>query len=847
MSDLWPLLTGEPLDGDTVIHRQLRPAGCAVPVDRTDMESAAREVIGLCNSWGGSAMPLIPVTPRTAIDRRWHRVLLQSNVDGIAKTELLDEEERAKFSDIQGGDYRQLLLHILIDLDTPRPTVQTCRGVPTDNVWYLAYLALFGDLPVDPDPMNTWNELRRDLTYQDVVTVRGVQTEIGAAGLAGLIRDRTAVSAVDLTRSKLSVGVPAATNRGLLPESSRFEWDDDRISRRYGPNVIVVYQPNSVEDLALIWNLRARFAHPNGLPLAIPMTDTIGQDIATLKQTGVEHYFGGGHNVALTSFSVTPGDLEAVAKQYHFAVVDPWKLLGPIGGYCIPSTETAHFTAGSATIPDFTATDTEALGLSLLGSHQGTWMRLKATVDDDPLPLSRTMRRPYLYGELTYLDGPITSGGHLKQTTRITQPSSMEVLSALATDANLVAVQSSPGKAAEHLIRAAEDRLSMLAAPGVVAAISELTRGRHVSLVKRRLNKFLNQDDLDESSDRYQILFDRLDRAVGAPDVDEAGYLTFNQLKVLLRMSQAGAERWLQWATASGLILRGVEAKCDRCGHKQWRLLIEVIPTLICHGCANPIENAHGPNRIEYRYRVSELLLRAMSDDVLPSVLAIRYIASVMGGRRGMVFGAYPGIEFRHEGSSVVDAEVDVLAVLRTGGLIVGECKTNARGLTSGELTKLWKAADQIGARATFAATLDSSRSCDPLWQVKADPNGRPHFALTAEHLFDLQIRGSSANEDLFEWRDEYRVRRGQTEPLGSAAIDEAFSRFAEGTSTDRQQLRRAPWMTPKFIDPTRLPVASDAPGDGLPIEEAPSGEAARNAPTETATDIVEPIPDVPL
>jgi hypothetical protein len=679
-------------------------------------------------------------------------------------------------------------------------------------------------LPVNPDQsINSWDDLRRDLTYENVVTVQGVETEIGAAGLVALIRDRSIISAVDMTQSKLSVGVPAVTNRGLLPETSRFEWDNDRISRCYGPNAIVVYQPGSVEDLALIWNLRARFAHPNGLPLAIPMTDTVGQDIATLKDANVEHYFGGGHNVALTSFSVAPTDLEAVAKQHRFDVVDPWKLLGPIGGYCVASTETAHFAAGSATIPDFTATDTEALGLPLLGSRQGTFMRLKAAVADDPLPLSRTMRRPYLRGELRYLDGPVTSGGHLNQTTRITQPSGMEVLAALATDANLVAVQSSPGKAAEHLIRAAEDRLSMLAAPGVAAAITELTRGRHVSLVKRRLNRFLNQDDLDESSDRYQILLDRLDRAVGTTDVDEAGYLTFNQLKVLLRMSQAGAERWLQWATASGLILRGVEAKCDRCGHKQWRLLIEVIPTLICHGCANPIENAHGPNHIEYRYRASELLLRAMGDDVLPSVLAIRYIASIMGGQRGMVFGAYPGIEFRQEASSVVDAEVDVLAVLRTGGLIVGECKTNARGLTSGELAKLWKAADQVGARATFAATLDSARNCDPLWRVKADPNGRPHFALTAEHLFDLQVSGPGVNEDLFEWRDDYRVPRGQEEPLGSAAIDEAFSRFAEGTSTDHRQLRRAPWMTPKFIDPTRLPAASDTLDDGIPTEEAPS------------------------
>ena len=803
---MWPLLTDEPLDGDAVVHRQLRPAGCAVPIDRADLTSAARAVVDLCSSWGGSAMPLIPVTPGSPIDSRWHRMLLQSNIDGVAKTDLIDDHERSRFSDIQGGDFRQLLLRILVDLDDPKPTVQTCRGVPVDHDWYLAYLSMFGDLPVHPNSMNTWNELPRDLTYQDVVTIKSVEGELGALGLASLIRASSAVSAVDLTRSKLSVGLSAATNRGLLPEGSRFEWDDDRTSRRYGPNVIVVYRPGSVEDLALIWNVRARFAHPHGLPLAIPMTDTIDEDIATFRRAGVEHHFGGGHHVALTSFSVDATDLEAVARRSRLDVVDPWKLLGPVGGYCVPSSETTHFTAGSATIPDFTSTDVEALGLSLLGSRQGSWMRLKTTVADDPLPLSATMRRPHYYGELNYLDGPITSGGHLNQTTHITQPSAREVLAALAADASLVATESAPGRAAEYLIRAAAPDLSMLAAPGVVAAINELTRGRHVSLVKRRLNQFLDQDDLEESTDRYQALLQRLDEAVGAPDAAEAGCLTFNQLKVLLRMSLPAAQRWLQWATASGLVLRGVEANCDRCGHRQWRPFVEIVPTLICHGCGEPIRNAYGFSHIEYRYRASESLLRAMSHDVLPSVLAIRYIAAVMGGRGGMVFGAYPGVEFRRDAASRVEAEVDVLAVLRTGGLIIGECKANARGLTSAELDKLWKAADQVGARATFAATLDAAQACGPLWREQAAPNGRPHFALTAEHLFDLQMDRFASQGDLFEWRDGPPEARRPGEAAGWEAVDQAFSRRTEGSVTDYARLRRAPWMSPEFIDPMRLP-----------------------------------------
>ena len=817
MPDLWPLLTGEALNGDTVIHRQLRPAGCAIAVNRNDFESATGAIIGLCNSWCGGAMPLVPVVPQAPIDSRWRRILLQSSIDGIAKTDLLDEDERRRYRDVDGGDYRQLLLRVLVDLNGAKPTVQTCRGVPFDHPWYLAYLSYFGDLPTEPDQMNWWNELPRDLTYQDVAEIHGITTDIGAAGMCALVRARAAVSAVDLTYSKLGVGLPAATNRGLFPERSRFDWDDDRTSRRYGPNILVVYQPDSVEDLALIWNLRARFAHPNGLPLAIPLTDTIEQDLATLTRSGMEHRFGGGHNVALTSFSVGPDDLEPIAKPDRFDVVDPWNLLGPIGGYCVPSTETAHFTAGSATIPCFTAADIEALGLSFLGRHQGTWMQLKTTVADNPLPLSRTMRRPFYYGELKYLDGPITKGGTLNQTYAITQPAGMEVLAALATDANLTATESSPGRAAEQIIRSAENNLSMLAAAGVVDAIGELTRGRHVSLVKRRLNDFLDQTDLDESADRYQVLLDRLDAAAGVQDVEEARYLTFNQLKVLLCTSQIGAQRWLRWATASGLVLRGVEAKCDHCGHKQWRPLVEVIPTLICHGCGKPIDNPHGFNHIEYRYRASESLLRAMSHDVLPSILSIRYIASVLGGRTGTVFGAYPGIELRHIGSARVEAEVDVLVILRTGGFILGECKTSARGLTSGELDKLWEAADQIGARATFAATVDRASNCGPLWRERTAPNGRPHFALTAEHLFDLQFSGFISEEDLFEWRENYPMPRGAEEPPAPATIDEAFSRYVEGSSTDFRQLRRAPWLDPEFIDPMSKPGAPDAPDAGPP------------------------------
>ena len=39
-------------------------------------------------------------------------------------------------------------------------------------------------------------------------------------------------------------------------------------------------------------------------------------------------------------------------------------------------------------------------------------------------------------------------------------------------------------------------------------------------------------------------------------------------------------------------------------------------------------------------------------------------------------------------------------------------------------------------------------------------------------------------------------------------ALTEPLGRYVEGSSTNYAQLRRAPWMSPEFIDPTRMPDA---------------------------------------
>jgi hypothetical protein len=67
-------------------------------------------------------MPLIPVTVGESVDERWSRILNESNIDGIERTDLLSDEEVRKYIDLHGPDTAQLI-RIVVDLErkTYRP------------------------------------------------------------------------------------------------------------------------------------------------------------------------------------------------------------------------------------------------------------------------------------------------------------------------------------------------------------------------------------------------------------------------------------------------------------------------------------------------------------------------------------------------------------------------------------------------------------------------------------------------------------------------------------------------------------------------------------------------------
>jgi hypothetical protein len=110
------------------------------------------------------------------------------------------------------------------------------------------------------------------------------------------------------------------------------------------------------------------------------------------------------------------------------------------------------------------------------------------------------------------------------------------------------------------------------------------------------------------------------------------------------------------------------------------------------------------------------------------------------------------------------------------------------------ELQKLWAAADRVNAPATFTATLDRSSACSELWRTVADPNGRPHFALTAEHLFDLPVYGPSYGEELFGWREDLIRLPPDAGMTQEEAIKKAFGDYLLRKTDDPAKYARARW-----------------------------------------------------
>lgn len=793
----WPLLSNVRLEGAHSIDRAFRPPNPAQAVARNDFGAATDVIRRACDAWGGAYMPLVPISVGQPIEKLWVDLLDGGHIDGLAENGLVDSQPQFGYGFTTQISSGLFLLRQLMNLELPknRLTIQTADGLDVDNPWFLSYLGTLGGHPLNRAPdIKRMEGIREDYDYGDLFPIEEFRGEPGAGDLLARLRDPNKMTAAQLTLNGLSsTAEPVDSSFPSAPP--RVQLDGHADARRFGPNVVIVYEPGSVDDLALLWYLRSLHGLPDGFPLAIPATADVATALSIWRDQRAYRLWGwAGGDMTIISASVSQDRLREYAAGSRFQISVPEDVLMPLHGCGLFSTDTAHYINGRAEVPRFVPTERQAIGMRAL-EYAGGWSTVTVTVKDDRLPPSRALRRTFHYGQ-GYLEGYRAQTSTSDSVLTLFHPTGIEVLNALAKDHEQTIKLSVPGRAAAQLITmvGGMSGITRLTCPTISNLLYELTRGRNKTVISRQLRNFLKIDDpSDTSEERYQLIEQRLDSALPRPDVEDISYKALKAIGRISKLTPAANTEWVRWACQRRLLLRGFEAYCPHCEHRQWRPLNDVAPELTCHGCGQTIPEPLGTDQANLRYRASETVLRAMNADVLPHVLALRYLVDIWDGGRGShsVFGAYPGVEIVDPASKSIAAEADVVLILADGRWVVGECKTTALGLREEDLDKLNEFASRVDAAATFVATIDSSEKCGEIWKRTTIGSDRPHFALTAEHLFDF-MPISLVDQDPLDWRSSYHLG---TAEVDESALSDELSNYLIVSGDDHELHRRAPWM----------------------------------------------------
>jgi hypothetical protein len=767
VSELELLLDEGRLEGAHAVERVVAPDRVAAIVDQSDLSDARAAIEELCLAWGGACGALLPADRGSPqLPPRWGRFLDGGVFDQLAHREIAesDAERREVFTttDVRG----EPLLSVLWGRRDPEKwPICDCSLPPPDDPWHVAYLACLGAWPVQPAPKHlTPAGLVEGFRFEQLVRVeRDVVTDPGPIDLIARLRRQGYTWPAQLSVHGLALWrLPEASHTSDEPGLPHPGWDRSR----YGANLVVVYEPGSVEDLALIWNLRAAHGLYPGVPVAVPATADVPKVLRAWSSVDSESWalrlFGlvMGRPWGLISTTVGRDRLARWAEQAHanWAAADVDVVLHPGQRPGRPSADVAVFRDGRARIPALTSEDREFLRNRPTQAHTPE-LRVRLNPAGRHLPPSRILARwlPTLWGYRG--GGSEHEGGRLDAILDLDWPSGWRVLEALARDIGLKAAPSRPGRAATALLRrlGAFAELQPLLDPAILETLTSLGARSGRAWFEQQIRDLHAGLSLvgDHALERSRAIERQLAELALPPFDADRTEVTWDGLQQLL--SSRAAHEWLGWAESRELLVRGAEVSCDGCRAREWRPAAELAAPVICRGCGRSIRRPFPADRLVFRYRASEMLRQTLQHNALPHLLAARWLATLLEPHG--LYGLHPGVEFRDESGTAV-AEIDVVLVFANGTLALGECKLTPRGLIQDDVDRLEALADAVGAGWTFYAVPAWLSDCGELWQQlpRGSPE-RPRFVLT--------------NEQLLQPADEVVWAHG-TDPLRPAAADDA-------------------------------------------------------------------------
>lgn len=790
------LLDDERLDGSSEVELTYRPARFAAPVLQSDMDVVMKTIAYECARWGGAQAPLIPIDQHGVVPDLYARILPGSAVDGLYGGSLAPRAKvtRPRESDLKDRHAYGVQLAVALLEPRRRDEYRILEVVELEksDAWRPIYAACLGSLDERP-PANILKAgwLQPDLKYEDFLHVNRVSASGSLDDLLERLEGEALtprkVSMLELAYGTSGSGSLRSAQR-VLPDSRFAGWDA-------GPNVVVVCSPDSVDDVALLWNLRGALGDSYPLPIGLPAAEATNETVTRLaRHPHIPRNGSPVRNAYITSVSISVEELRSQigAPDDHagYDIVDPSEILtfGPAGGWT--RSEVVVWRDGESRFVPLPADSNRDL-FERRAMSDITRMHVDLRVPDKPFPMSLDVR----------VDAPNSAfyGGaqshwiglrNRSQATSTFWPSSLVTARALARARGLDLAESEPGRAGLTALNRMSDLgyVANLAHAPLLALLEEMAARQGFGWYKQRMR------DAGQSAHPLD--------AVG-PTSDELPERSYSDFKRVLGNSEPATKQWLYWAEQVNLIVKGFSLQCDRCEAKQWIPINAFAPPIVCRGCGRAMEAPFGnrPNA-DFKYRVSERLRRVFGNDSMGHLLALDYLSSVLGGTRGgRLIGGHPGMEVRVDGNESAVGEADVLLLTTTGEFVPAEVKRSASGFTNQEIAKLDRLAETLNAPWSAVIACGYARDSDsdiavyeqrfiahreyrrialsydhildphPFWALGADP-----FA--PRRLSDDEIREreqdfvarlvTQGNRDGLDWHSQEMLRRSASEKVSA-------------------------------------------------------------------------------
>lgn len=789
------------LSGQHEVTTVLRPERHARPVATGDITGALAEIEFACQVWGGGSQPLLPVEDGE-LPEPYGRLLATEQIDLVGGRQDIKVALPNRVRQETPWNHPVILVAASEPLDKWR-TVQVANLDP-DDPWRPIYLAILGALPDSPDhTLLDFAGLRKDLRFEEIVPVERVDVTGSLEDLIARAGDREHLAPRMLANIFLA--------HGLLPDTSFMGREQEvlpnpRATRRAaGPNIIVAVTPGSVEDVALLWNLRGAHGGSRVLPIGVPAGQISADVLRELQEPGRATMFGwGGGACHLVSTSVPLVQLEALAAQSPTVRAVPYEALLTFGP--APGRARSHVSAwqdGVTRLDPLSDSDREVFRESR-SALRAPKLVLDVTVDGQLLPADPTMRGNEYFGRFQAGAAQVNVSETREQQTVLVQwPSSWTSLAAVAQSRGLDVSESEPGLAAATLIRAlgSVDAIRLLEHRPLIALLYRMAERSGMSWWKKRWAD-AHRGLLDAGTDptaleKAAVVLGRDDPAVAPPGEGRA--VPFRDFVVALGGEQA-ARHWVAWAERRHLLVRGSEVTCPDCRTGSWLPLAALPPPVPCPGCGRQIHQPYDARALTFTYRLGEPLRRVLETDSLGHVLVLHWLVRLFG--RGGLVGAHPGALFldpNDKGRAI--GEADVLLLFADGRLVPVEVKRRSAGTDDRTLQLMDTLADALDAPWDAIAVTEPARDIPAVAALERGLPSRPRFVLTDDQLHaDLVLW--TMGDDPFKW--EPRTAEQDTERehsfskwLSANDPDVPWDRVAETLLDRKLGMPKSPEETP--------------------------------------------------